>query len=115
MSKGQLYWRWPGATTHNSQGLFICFDVYERPVAAHLDAYPPGPVANFARQDTPKYFTQNDKPAPHEVEKDGRRSERVMMRFAVFADMSEELLAEMLMGFIVLCAQNKRRDTIPAD
>ena len=52
----------------------------------------------------PKPLTMNDKHALQEVEKDRRLSEGVMTRFAVFADMSEELLAEMLMGFTVLCA-----------
>lgn len=116
VSRGALYWRWPGATSATVyDNLRICFDVYERPVAAHLDRYPPGSGGRSSAQDKPIGFDLRPILAPKVKEKDGRCPDGEMSRFAVFADVGDELLAEILMGWIVLCAQSRRHDQIPSD
>lgn len=116
VSKGALYWRWPGGTASNHYTSFrVCFDVYERPVAAHLNNYPPGTAGKNSAQSKPTLFSLNDILAPKQIEKDGRSAEGSLSRFALYVDASGELLAEMLMGFIVLCAQSRRFDQIPSD
>lgn len=117
VTKGALFWRLPGALTSNSSttSLCICFDVYERPVAAHPDSFPPGTIYKNSALSKPTSFSFDDIPAPKEIGKDGRSAEGSLSRFALYADVSDELLAEILMGFIVLCVQSRRYDQIPSD
>jgi hypothetical protein len=125
-SIGQLTWRWPGTTSMSCYGhIRVLFDVYERPVAAHIDSYPAGTHAKNTAPSLPSpgrilgggtAATDRVIEAPTEFNPvDGRHAKGSLTRLALYADLSEELLAELLIGFAVLCAQARRFDVIPRD
>ena len=118
-SRGQLTWRWPGTTAMSCHThVRICFDVYERPVAAHIDGYPAGTRSKRSAVSPPgQGYTWRGLqspviPAPPDVSADGREPTGTLSRMALYADVNDDLLAEMLMGFIIMCAQARRYDVL---